>query len=416
MDYYPRLLDGEIEKRLSAAGGVVIEGPKACGKTTTARQFAQSEVLLDVDPGAREAVQVDPSLILEGDTPRLIDEWQLEPELWNHIRRTIDERNEPGQFILAGSAVPADDVTRHTGAGRLTRIQMRPMTLYERGWSTGDCSLAEMLDGEPPRSPESELDVRDLAEYISVGGWPIHLELDVEDALETLRGYLDEIRRVDIGKIDDVRRDPQKVGALLQSLARNVTTSATSTTLAQDTGAGNGDVHKDTVLNYLDVLSRLKIVENQPAWSPHLRSRIRLRKSPRRHFVDPSLAVAALRTGPERLLDDLNYMGLLFESLVIRDLRVFAQPLDGEVYHYLDEQGLEVDTVVELADGRWGAFEVKLGPGRVDEGAETLSDFIDKIDTEKCGEPSILGVITGGGYGHVREDGVAVVPVGHLGP
>lgn len=416
MVYYKRVLDKEIEKRLSSAGGVVVEGPKACGKTTTARQFAESEVLLDVDQSAREAVKVDPKLILEGDTPRLIDEWQLEPEVWNHIRRIIDERNEPGQFILAGSAVPADDVTRHTGAGRLTRVRLRPMTLFERGWSTGNISLKLLLNGESPRSQKSDLNVKKIANYICVGGWPIHLNMELDEALEAVRGYLDEIRRVDVSRVDDIRRDPNKVGALLKSLARNITTSAKSTTLAKDTGKGEGNVHKDTVLDYLDVLTRLHIVEDQPAWSTHLRSKIRLQKSPKRHFVDPSLAVAALRTGPEQLLNDLNFMGLLFESMVIRDLRVFAQCFDGKVLHYRDEQKNEVDAIIEVADGRWGAFEIKLGQGRVDEAAESLLNFIDKIDTKKCGEPEILGVITGRGYGHLRDDGIAVIPIGALGP
>lgn len=414
--YLPRVIDTELEKRLSSIGGVIIEGPKACGKTTTARQFAASEVLLDVDKNAREAAKVDPSLILQGKTPRLIDEWQLEPELWNHIRRAIDDREGMGQFILTGSAVPADDVTRHTGAGRITRIQLRPMTLFERNYSTEDISLKDILDGADVRSGKTDLDIHDLSELISIGGWPNHLNLDTSDALEAIRGYLDEIRRVDVNRLDNTQRNPNKIGALLNSLARNITTSASSKTLAKDSAESGENVHKDTVLDYLDILTRLKIVEDQPAWAPHLRSKIRLRKSPKRHFIDPSLAMAALHAGPERLLKDLNYMGLLFESMVIRDLRVFAQPLNAQVYHYRDETDLEIDAIVETADGRWGAFEVKMGSGRIDEGANSLLRFMKKIDTEKCGQPAVLGVIVGNGYGHIRNDGVAVIPIGALCP
>jgi len=415
--YYPRIIESELENWLSSTGGVVIEGPKVCGKTTTARRFAESEVLLDVDEEAREAVKVDPTLVLEGETPRLIDEWQLAPDLWNHIRRTIDERSNPGQFILAGSATPTDDITRHSGAGRLRRIQMRTMSLYERENSSGEISLSQLLDGQEQRCSKPEMSVRELAELTSIGGWPVHLGLEINDALETVRGYIDEIRRVDVSQVDERTREPQKVALLMKSFARNVTTAASLKTLATDTGRGNGEIHPDTVRDYLGVLKRLKIVENQPAWAPHLRSKVRLRKKPRHHFVDPSLSAAALDAGPERLLDDLEFFGLLFESLVIRDLRIYAQPLGGTVYYYRDETGLEVDAVVETNDGRWGAFEVKLGPGRIDEGAENLLDFVEKVDTDKCGQPAVLGVIVGKGtYGRQREDGVAVLPIASLGP
>jgi hypothetical protein len=265
IEYYPRVIESELKNWLSSTGGVVIEGPKVCGKTTTARQFAESEVLLDVDENALEAVNVDPALVLEGPAPRLIDEWQLEPKLWNHIRRTIDERNEPGQFILTGLAVPADDITRHSGAGRLRRIQMRPMSLYERKHSTGEISLAEILAGEKPRCPKSKMSVGKLAELTSIGGWPVHIGFETKNALELVRGYIDEIKRVDVSRVDGTRREPEKVGLLMRSLARNVTTSASMNTLATDTGRGESEIHPDTVRSYLDVLTRLKIVENQPA-------------------------------------------------------------------------------------------------------------------------------------------------------
>lgn len=416
MNYRARVIDSELCNRLSSIGAVILEGPKACGKTTTARQFAASEVLLDIDENARKAAKIEPELILSEDAPQLIDEWQLEPNIWNHIRRIIDKRSKPGQFILTGSAVPSDDITRHTGAGRLTRIKMRPMTLYETGHSSGKISLKDMFDGIPPRCKDPGLSIKDLAERIAVGGWPFLLDLDTTRSLQGVRSYLDEIRRVDISRIGNNKRDPDKVGWFLQSLARNVSTTAAVSTLATDVKGSNGIVHDDTVREYLNALSRLMIIEEQPAWAPHLRSKSRLRKASKHHFVDPSLAVAALHGTPERLLKDLEFLGLLFESLVIRDLRVFAQAIDAKVFHYLDNTGLEVDAIVEASDGRWGAFEVKLSPDRVEEGKDSLLKFIEKVDIKKCGKPDILGIFVGKGYGHLREDGVAVIPIGALAP
>ncbi|MCA1680921.1 MAG: DUF4143 domain-containing protein [Actinobacteria bacterium] len=416
MVYKPRVVDGELRQRLAAMGAVVIEGPKACGKTETARRVAASEVLLDTDENARQAVSVDPGLVLEGETPRLLDEWQLEPAIWNHVRRTVDERSLPGQFILTGSAVPADDVTRHTGAGRITRLRMRPMSLYEADRSLGRISLAGLLAGEPARSSDSTLKVADLAHEVAVGGWPGLRGLEEAAALDAVRGYLDEIRRVDVSRVDDTRRDPNRVGRLLQSLARNVATPAAIRTLAKDTVEFGEAVNRDTVSDYLDVLGRLMVIEDQPAWGVHLRSKYVLRTAAKRHFVDPSLAVAALRATPERLLQDLNLFGFLFESLVIRDLRIYAQGADAQVFHYHDSDGLEVDAIVQTAGGPWAAFEIKLGAGQIDAGAASLLKFAKRIDTEKCGEPAALGVIVGMGYGYVRDDGVMVMPIGMMRP
>jgi uncharacterized protein len=416
MAYRARVVDRELRQRLAATGAVVIEGAKACGKTETARQVAASEVLFDVDDNARQAVGIDPSLVLEGETPRLLDEWQLEPAIWNHVRRAVDDRGAPGQFILTGSAVPADDVTRHTGAGRITRLRMRPMSLYEADRSTGRISLAELLAGEPARSPDSGLSVADLAHEVAVGGWPGLRELEEPAALDAVRGYLDEIRRLDVSRVDGTRRDPNRVGRLLQSLARNVATPAAITTLARDTAEFGEPVNRDTVSDYLDVLGRLMVIEEQPAWGAHLRSKYVLRSTAKRHFVDPSLAVAALRATPERLLRELKVLGFLFESLVVRDLRVYAQAADAQVFHYHDSDNLEVDAIVQAADGSWAAFETKLGPGQVDAAATSLLRFAKRIDTEKCGEPAALGVIVGTGYGYVRDDGVMVIPIGTMRP
>jgi predicted AAA+ superfamily ATPase len=414
--YLPRVVDDELRARLAAVGAVVLEGPKASGKTETARRAAASSVLLDVDENARRAAAIDPSLVLEGPVPRLIDEWQVEPGLWNHVRRAVDDRGEPGQFVLTGSSVPPDDVARHTGAGRFSFLRMRPMTLFETGHTNAGVSLRALLAGEPPRCDDPGLTVADLADRITVGGWPAQVGRPVVDAGRAARDYLEQVRQVDVSRVAGSRRDPARVGRLLRSLARNIATEVAITVLAADAGGGDGPLDRHAVAEYLNILGRLMVTEDQPAWAPHLRSRANLRRSPKRHFVDPSLAVAALGAGPERLLADLNLLGLLFESLVIRDLRVFAQPLDGTVLHYRDNYGVEADAVVQLADGRWGAFEIKLGAGLVDEGAAALARFRASIDIRKSGEPAVLGVIVGTGYGYLRPDDIAVIPIGSLAP
>ncbi|MGD2121379.1 MAG: DUF4143 domain-containing protein [Gemmatimonadota bacterium] len=416
MRYQTRVVETEIKERLAAVGAVVIEGPKACGKTETARRFAASEVLLDVDENARRAIEADPRLVLEGEVPRLLDEWQLEPAIWNDVRRAIDDRGKPGQFILTGSALPQDDVSRHTGAGRLTRVRMRPMTLFETGHSSGEVSLGNLLHGIPSGSSEPGLTVPQLAELIAIGGWPGNLDLGVEQKLRAVRDYLEEIRRVDIRRVDGTGRDPNKVGRLLRSLARNVATYAGFTTLATDTAGPDGELKRHTVSEYLGALERLLVVENQPPWAPHLRSKSRLRSSDKLHFVDPSLAVAALRANPDRLLEDMKLLGFLFESLVIRDLRAYAQAADASVYQYRDNTGLEIDAIVETAAGGWAAFEIKLGAGRIDQGVASLLRFAERVDPKRSGRPATLAVVTGTGYGYVRDDGVCVIPVGALGP
>lgn len=416
MAYTERVVDSELRQRLGAAGAVVIEGPKACGKTETARQLAASSVLLDVDLAAQQAIAVDPSLVLEGPTPRLIDEWQVEPRIWNHVRRAVDDRGKTGQFILTGSSLPADDANRHAGAGRFSTLRMRPMTLFETGHTTGAISFAAVMSGQPPRSADPGLTIADLAERITTGGWPAQQGRSVVNAARAARDYLNQIRHVDVGRVAGNPRDPVKMEQLLRSLARNVATEVAISVLAADAGGADGPLSRNTAADYLNVLERLMIIEDQPPWAPHMRSKAALRSSPKRHFVDPSLAVAALGGSPERLLGDLNLLGLLFESMVVRDLRVFSQPLDGHVLHYRDKSGLEVDAIVQLGDGRWGAFEVKLGAGLVDEGAASLRKFANLVDTDKCGKPSALAVISGNGFGYVRQDGVAVIPIGALAP
>ncbi len=420
MRYMPRVVDDLLIRRLESSGAVVIEGAKACGKTETARRVAASSVLLDINMAARDAIAVDPMLVLAGDTPRLLDEWQVEPILWNLVRRVVDERQAAGQFVLTGSAVPNDDINRHTGAGRFSFLRMRPMSIFESGRSSGEVSLNEVMSGAAIRGADAGLSVADLAELVTRGGWPAQQSNPIDAARQSARDYLQQVQEVDIGRLTATRRDPVKIGKLLQSLARNVATEVAVTKLAAETGAGDTPLNRETVTSYLDALERLMVVENQPAWGPHLRSRAVLRTSPKRppkrHFVDPSLAVAALAAGPERLLQDLNMFGLLFESLVIRDLRILSQPLDGKVSHYRDDSGLEVDAIVHLADGTWAAFEVKLGAGRIEEAAATLTKFASVVDTDKIGKPASLAVVTGTGYAYIRDDGIAVIPIGTLAP
>lgn len=411
------MVDAELALRLSSAGAVLVEGARACGKTETSRRQAASEVLLDVDAGARRALSIEPSLVLDGPAPRLIDEWQLEaPVVWSHVRRLVDDRGEPGQFILTGSAVPEAESSRHSGAGRFSILRMRPMSLFESGHSTGRVSLSDLMEGSPPVSPDPGTSVADLAERVTVGGWPANLELTPEVAAQAARDYLRQIREVDVARALGGNRDPLRMGRLLASLGRNVATEVSISVLAADAGSEGGELSRHTVYDYLDVLDRLMVTEDLPAWSTHMRSRATLRNAPKRHFVDPSLAVAAIGASPTRLLSDLNYLGLLYESLVIRDLRVLAQPLGGTVYHYRDSYGVEIDAIVALDDGRWGAFEMKLGTGLVEEGALALQRFAAQVDMSKAGPPAVLAVICGTGYGYVRPDGISVVPCSALGP
>ena len=414
--YLPRIADKELGDRLGAAGAVLIEGPRACGKTETARQQAASEVQLDVDENARHAMAIDPALVLAGDSPLLIDEWQIEPAIWNHVRRAVDRRRSPGQFILTGSAVPADDITRHTGAGRISRIRLRTMSSFEAGFSTGQVALSDLMRGRFEGCPRQGTTLAELVAHLSRGGWPGDLNLAEQACMTARIDYLEEIRRVDIVRVDGVSRNPDHVARVLQSLARNVGTPVSGRTIAADAGGGDGPLDGDTVRGYLAALRRLMVYEEQPAWSPRLRSRSTLRRWPKRHFVDPSLAVAALGATPPRLLADLHFLGLLFESMVYRDLSIYSRVCDANVYHYRDNTDLEVDAVVQSRQGDWCAFEVKLGAGQVDAAAASLSKFRERVDSAAVGEPKMLGVIVSSGYGYVRKDGIAVIPIAALGP
>ena len=414
--YVPRIADQELDARLAAAGAVLIEGPRACGKTETGRKRAASEVLLDVDANAQRMATLDPRLLLDGAAPRLIDEWQVAPTVWNHVRREVDRRPGKGHFILTGSSVPADDQTRHTGAGRVSRLRLRTLSWFEAGLSAGRVSLADLLQGTFSNCTIDEVGVAEIATRICRGGWPADVEQSLSSCLTARIDYLEEIRRTDISRLDGIVRDPTNVGRVLRSLARNVSTQASLSTIAVDAGGSDRPLRADTVRSYLDALRRLMVYEEQPAWSPRLRSRSVLRGAPKRHFVDPSLAVAALGADPERLLAELEYMGFLFESLVYRDLGIYANASDAQMFHYRDNT-VEVDAVVQNRRGDWCAFEVKLGIGQADAAAVALLKLHERVDTRIVGEPKALGVIVGtGAYAYRRPDGILVVPLAALGP
>lgn len=415
--YRPRVVDVVLADRLASAGAVLIEGPKACGKTFTAEQQAASSVYLDTDDEARAALSVDPRLVLSGDPPQLIDEWQLDAtKVWNHVRAEVDRRQGSGLYILTGSATPPDDARRHSGAGRFSRLTMRPMSLFESGDSTGEMSLAAMLDGDRPTAPSTEVTVPRYAELVVRGGWPLNLTRTIAAATRANVDYVTTIAEVDLPTIDPARRHPRLALRILQALARHIGMDYIVTRIAAEASTDDSHIARTTVYDYLAPLERLMLLDPLEAWSSHLRSRARLRTSPRVQFCDPSIAVAALRAQPEQLLADLNYFGYLFEALVVRDLRVFADAVDGTVQHYRDSDGLEIDAVVAAGDGRWAAFEVKLGQDHIDTAAANLLAFADKVDTTRVGEPATLAVITATGYGYTRPDGVVVLPAAALGP
>ena len=398
---------------------MVVEGPRACGKTWTGRRFARSVVFLDERVSEALASGMDPAGILDGETPRLLDEWQLAPGVWNPMRRACDALGLKGQFILTGSARPPDDITRHSGAGRITRVRMCPMSLFESGDSDGRVSLGEILEGEPCRAADDGRTLEHVLGLACRGGWPQHIDAGVDTAVDAARAYLPEIARTDLSRVDGVERNPLKVQRLLASIARNVATDVKQTTLAADTTPGNGlpALERRTVGRYLDALERLFVVERVLAWRPHLASRAQVRKAPKLHLVDPSLTVAVLDTGVHALLRDLRFAGRLFESMVIRDIQVCAVAIRASVSHYRDSQGLEVDLVISQPDGRWAAVEVKLG-GReaIDKAAASLLRLRTRVDSASQGNPSRLIVVMATGYAFERPDGVCVIPITSLGP
>ena len=419
--YKARIADGILKRKLEGKGAVLIEGPKWCGKTTTAEQIAESVLYMD-EPETREQnvmmASLNPKRLLNGTCPRLIDEWEIAPKLWDAVRFEVDHRGELGQFILTGSAVPPEtkEIT-HSGTGRFTWLTMRPMSLYESGDSTGEVSLSELFKAPEYVDGGSSIDLDRLAFLVCRGGWPQSIDMRDEIALDQATDYYDGVVHSDINRADGIEKNAERVKRLMRSLARNQGSQTANTVIAEDIAANDSaSMDDNTVALYINALKKIFVVEDMPAWNPNLRSKTAIRSSDTRYFVDPSIAVAALGIGPEDLMADLKTFGLLFETMCVRDLRVFADAMNGQIYHYRDKNGLECDAVVHLRNGNFGLVEIKLGGDKlIEEGAKNLKTLSSKIDTEKMKSPAFMMILTGvGDYAYRREDGVYVVPIGCL--
>ena len=418
--YRPRIVDSALKRKLRGKGAVLIEGPRWCGKTTTAEQVSKSVLSTD-DPSTIDAnrtlSEIDPERLLTGEQPRLLDEWQVAPKLWDAVRHHVDRHKGQGQFVLTGSSVPADmSETVHSGTGRFGRIVMRPMTLFESGDSTGEVSLASLFESQQV-SGCSELDLDRLVFLICRGGWPESVDMDDDIALDQAFDYIDAVIKIDMSRVDGIKRDPQKVRTLLRSYARNQGSQISQASISADISSNDvTGVSEETVSEYLQALRKLYVVEDMKAWNPNLRSKTMIRTSDTRYFVDPSLAAASLRIGPRDLMNDLDMLKSLFEALAVRDLRVYAESLDGDIYHYKDNLDNECDIVIHLRDGRYALLEVKLGGERlIEEGVTTLKGVLRRIDTDKMGEPAFMAVVTGTErYAYRRDDGILILPLGAL--
>lgn len=414
--YKPRIIDKTVAKYLSTFGAVCIEGPKWCGKTWTSSHHSNSEFLIG-DPANnfqnRKLAEMSPSLVLEGETPRLLDEWQEVPPIWDAVRYTVDRRAEKGQFILTGSSTPKRKGVLHSGAGRIGKLRMRTMSLYESGESSGAVSLEDLCNGKLTPALTGEVDLRDLANYTVRGGWPGNLNVAQEDASLLPQSYLDAILDDDSQRIDDKKYDVAKMRLLLHSLARNESTTATKKKLLNDIREFDDEtIDADTVTTYLDVFDRLFLLDNQPPFSTNIRSSVRVKQAEKRHFCDPALACALLKATPDRLIGDLETFGFLFEALVERDLKIYAESFGANLFHYQDYNNKEIDAVIELEDGRWCAFEIKLGANQIDKAATELVALRNSIEQEGGIAPSVLCVICGlSNAAYVRPDGVFVVPI-----
>lgn len=420
--YKYRILDKVLAKRLKSIGAVLIEGPKWCGKTTTSEKLAQSVIYMS-DPANKnqylEMAEINPQRLLEGATPRLIDEWQLAPKLWDAVRYEVDHRDELGQFILTGSSVPPyDKEIYHTGTGRFSWLLMRPMSLFESQESSGEVSLEDLFKTPVEISGKNNLSIEKLAFLVCRGGWPRATNIeDEEAALEQAYSYYEAVVRSDISRADGVNRDTERARKLMRSYARHQGTQATRQVIINDIILNDNDkINLSTIHSYLNALRKIFVIEDMEAWSPNLRSKTAIRTSETRYFIDPSIAVAALGIGPNDLLSDLNTFGLLFETLCVRDLRVFADYLNGKVYHYRDKNGLECDAVVHLRNGSYGLVEIKLGGDRlIEEAVANLKKLESILDSDKMKKPAFLMVLTGvGEYAYRRKDGIYIVPVGCL--
>ena len=415
--YRKRIVDPYIQSCLESMGALLIEGAKWCGKTRTSEELAKSALYIEGKQqinSLKLAIDSGIKNFLDGDTPRLIDEWQEVPEIWDAIRFEVDHRHKRGQFILTGSSVPPEGSVVHSGAGRIARVTMRPMSLFESGESNGQVSLRDLFDPNSAFGGYSELTVDKLANALTRGGWPESLLNAPKMASWTAAQYVDAIVNSNLSKIDGVVRDPVIIRRIIESVSRNISTFASKETIRRDINGAEGTVTEATLADYLKIMEKTFVIEPLPAWNPHIRSRTRLMKTPKWHFVDPSIATAALNVSSDALLMDYNAFGFLFESLCVRDLRIYSQPLAGSISYFRNKNGNEVDIIVGLQGGKWGAIEAKLGDIQIEEGAKSLLRLRDDIDTEHMEPPSFLMVLTGGRFAYKRPDGVLVVPIGCL--
>jgi predicted AAA+ superfamily ATPase len=415
-NYIQRISDAELHKKLTSSGALLIRGMKACGKTESAKQFASSIISFDQDEQVPLLMETAPKRLLLGETPRLIDEWQEYPKIWNYVRHEVDFRNETAQFILTGSSNPEESIKMHSGAGRFTILDMRTMSWQELGFSSGKIRLKDLLEAKKIDVADNPVELEFIVERMIIGGFPSLRNKKIHQASEINRAYIELLVEIDMSKVSNVKRSPEKVRNLLRSLARNSATMVDITALESDIKLKEKkEISRPTIYDYLDALERLMIIENQAVWNTHIRSSALLRKSPKRHFSDVSLAIAALGVGKNQLLNDLKFTGFLFETLAIHELRVYAQANDAKVFHYYDSSGLEVDAIVQKYNGDWCAFEIKLGIGQIDEAAKNLLKFESIIDNQFITPPKSLNILTGTGSSYTRNDGVNVISLASLG-
>ena len=419
--YMPRVVDDTIKQYLSTFGAICIEGPKWCGKTWTSSFHSESEIMIGNPSNNfqnRRLAELSPDLVLDGETPRLIDEWQEVPSLWDAVRYEVDRRALKGQFILTGSATPKRKGILHSGAGRIGKLRMRPMSLFESGDSGGTVSLKELCDGKIDPAFIGEVDLNRLSQLIVRGGWPATLDIPAAQSHLLPEAYINAVLDDDVFRLDDVKRDTKKMRTLLRSLARNESTTATNRTLRNDIREiGESDIDSNTVTAYLDIFERLFITDNQPPFSSNIRSSTRLKKASKRHLADPSLSCSLLKITPEKLIGDLTTFGFMFEALCQRDLKIYAESFGASLYHYQDYANREIDAVIELHDGSWCAFEIKLGANAIDEAAENLIKIKNAIQADGGILPKIMCIICGmSNAAFQRPDGIFVVPITALRP
>jgi len=416
--YLKRIADKKMKLALKASGAVLIAGPKWCGKTETAKQFAKSVLYMqhpDFADNYQKLASLKPSELLIGETPRLIDEWQDAPVLWNAVRFTVDERKKRGQFILTGSVVPKLAKNMHSGAGRISRLTMRTMSLFESNESTGQISLADLFDGKTGMAGSSKLSIDDIVYALLRGGWPETVkEKNTDIAKLTVFNYLEALINDDMSRVDGKKRNPARVRSLLRSVARHISSPVNNATVLEDLVSNDAAISDKTIADYISALKKLYVIEDLPVWNVSMRSKTAMRTTPKRQLTDPSIACALLVASKEKLYNDFNIFGLLFESMAIRDLRVYADSLNGNVFYYRDKLGNEVDAIIELSDGRWGAIEVKMGGGEEEKAAANLIKFSKNVNTEKMGEPSFLAIVTATQIAYQRGDSVWVIPLGCL--